>query len=96
MRRLLVTLAALLCLQAGAAQAADSALSQHPQWHSLLHFDRSGMFRQPRSAVLDEAFFLAENGQFDPAAELAATLAALRQPPEGEAPHASCRFPAIL
>ncbi len=94
MRRLLVTLAGLLCLQAGAAQAADSALSQHPQWHSLLHFDRSGMFRQPRSAVLDEAFFLAENGQFDPAAELAATLAALRQPPEGEAPHASCRFPA--
>ena len=94
MRRLLVTLAALLCLQAGAAQAADSALSQHPQWHSLLHFDRSGMFRQTRSAVLDEAFFLAENGQFDPAAELAATLVALRQPPEGEAPHARCRFPA--
>ncbi|MGM1052598.1 MAG: DUF4105 domain-containing protein [Pseudomonadota bacterium] len=94
MRRLLVALSALLCLQAGASLAAAPALSDHPQWLSLLHFDRDGVFSEPRSAVLDDAFFLAENGRFDPDAELAATLAALRQPASDDEPHARCRFPA--
>ncbi|MDT8879231.1 DUF4105 domain-containing protein [Halomonas saccharevitans] len=94
MRRLLVTLSALLCLSSGAGQAGDLALSEHPQWRSLLHFDRDGFFSEPRSAVLDDAFFLAENGQHDPAAELAATLEALRAPPVPQQAHARCRFPA--
>lgn len=62
----------------GASLAAAPSLSDHPQWLSLLHFDRDGFFSEPRSAVLDDAFFLAVNGRFDPDAELAATLAALR------------------
>ncbi|MEQ6918007.1 Lnb N-terminal periplasmic domain-containing protein [Halomonas aquatica] len=94
MRRLLVTLSALLFLHAGSAQAADTALSDHSRWSSLLHFDRDGIFSEPRSAVLDDAFFLAEDGQYDPAAELAATLAALREAPEEGEVHARCRFPA--
>ncbi len=94
MRRHLVTLLALLCLHAAGAQAAERALHDHPQWRSLLHVDRDGMFREPRSAVLSEAFFLADNGAFDPAAELDATLASLRQMPSEGEPHASCRFPA--
>lgn len=94
MRRLLVTLSALLCLLPGAGQADDVALSDHPQWRSLLHFDRDGFFSEPRSAVLDDDFFLAENGQHDPAAELAATLEALRAPSVAGQVHARCRFPA--
>lgn len=94
MRHLLVTLSALLCLYAGASLAAPPSLSDHPQWLSLLHFDRDGFFSEPRSAVLDDAFFLADNGQFDPEAELAATLAALRESPLEEGAHARCRFPA--
>jgi len=94
MRRHLVTLLALLCLHVAGTQAAERALHDYPQWQSLLHFDRDGMFREPRSAVLSEAFFLAENGAFDPDAELEATLVALRQAPREGEPHARCRFPA--
>nr|WP_298250359.1 DUF4105 domain-containing protein [uncultured Halomonas sp.] len=94
MRRHLVTLLALLCLPITGAQAAERALHNHPQWHSLLHFDRDGMFSEPRSAVLSEAFFLADGGAFDPAAELSATLTALRQAPQKTESHARCRFPA--
>lgn len=94
MRRLLMALSACLCLKTGIIQAADTALFNHPQWRSLLHFDQSGIFSQPRSAVLDEAFFLSEDGPFNPEAELTATLTALRaRPQEGEI-HARCRFPA--
>ncbi|MFG6665866.1 DUF4105 domain-containing protein [Halomonas sp. HNIBRBA4712] len=94
MRRLLVALSAYLCFYVGVSQAEQPALFDHPQWHSLLHFDRGGVFSQPRSAVLDDAFFLAENGAFNPGAELAATLAALRRPTQTDEPHARCRFPA--
>lgn len=94
MRRLLVALTVLLCVPIGMAQAADAALSAHPQWLSLLHVDRDSPFSEPSSAVLDEAFFFAANGSTDPAAELAATLTALRAPPRAEEAHARCRFPA--
>lgn len=94
MRRLLMALSACLCLQTGATQAADPALFNHPQWRSLLHFDQNGMFSQPRSAVLDDAFFLSEDGPFNPEAELAATIAALREHPQEDELHASCLFPA--
>ncbi len=94
MRRLLMALSACLSFQSGGIQAAEPALFNHPQWRSLLHFDRVGMLSQPRSAVLDEAFFLAEDGQFNPEAELTATLAALRERPQDDESHASCRFPA--
>ncbi|MFN2331182.1 MAG: DUF4105 domain-containing protein [Halomonas sp.] len=98
MRRLLVTLSALLCLHAGVSQGdapvMSPTLADHPQWLSLLHFDRDGFFSEPRSAVLDDAFFLANKGRFDPEAELAATLGALRGPGVDSEPHARCRFPA--
>ncbi|MDI4636273.1 MULTISPECIES: DUF4105 domain-containing protein [Halomonadaceae] len=94
MRRLQVTLLALLCLQSGVVMASDTALAEHPRWLSLLHFDRDGFFSKPRSAVVDDDFFLAVNGRYDPRAELSATLAALRQPPEEGELHARCRFPA--
>lgn len=73
---------------------ADESLSEHPQWLSLLHFDKGGRFASPRSAILDPSFFLAENGARDPAAELQASLLAFRQPDASEHEHALCRFPA--
>lgn len=94
MRRLLVAPLMLLCLNISVGQASDAPLSGHPQWLSLLHFDNNSMFSEPRSAVLDGNFFLAGNGQHDSAAELDATLAALRSVPEEDKTHARCRFPA--
>jgi hypothetical protein len=45
--------------------------------------------------VDDPAFFLSPSGKTDPAAELAATLAAIHAPPDPDDPesHAACRFP---
>ncbi|SEP96947.1 protein of unknown function [Ectothiorhodospira magna] len=101
MRRLVVTLSVLVYLYSGYSLADEAysmvdeaALAEHPQWLSLLHFDRGSLFGRSRSAVLDDGFFLAPTGKNDPLAELTATLARLRAPVvEGE-PHASCRFPA--
>ncbi|WP_198676572.1 DUF4105 domain-containing protein [Aliidiomarina soli] len=69
-------------------------LAGDPTWLKLLHFDRHGVFTEPRSAVNDESFFLAQNGAHNPAAELAATIDALNEPFSAETVHASCRFPA--
>lgn len=58
MRRLTVALTAALCLSVSTAHARLNALAGDPQWLSMLHFDRDGLFDQPRSAVLDNDFFL--------------------------------------
>ncbi|GAA3896328.1 DUF4105 domain-containing protein [Halomonas cibimaris] len=71
-----------------------NALAGDPQWLSMLHFDRDGLFDQPRSAVLDNDFFFAPDGRHSPQRELRATLNALRQPPVEGKTHARCRFPA--
>ena len=94
MPRLWLTILLLCSLSSTFVHANVATLSQDSQWLSLLHFDRKTPFSPPRSAVIDSAFFLAENGRYDPQAELAATLAALRKPPEASGSHASCRFPA--
>lgn len=94
MRRLWLTTLLLCLLSSPFTHANVTALSQDSQWLSLLHFDRQTPFSTPRSAVIDNAFFLAENGRYDPQAELVATLAALRESPEKIGSHASCHFPA--
>ncbi|MGM0544071.1 MAG: DUF4105 domain-containing protein [Pseudomonadota bacterium] len=94
MRRLWLTTLLLCSLSSTLLHAEETTLSQHPQWRSLLHFDRQTPFSPPHSAVIDDAFFLAENGRYDPRAELEATLAALREPSQAPGTHARCQFPA--
>lgn len=94
MRRLWLTAILFSSFFSSSLQANITTLSQDSQWLSLLHFDRQSAFSSPRSAVIDDAFFLAENGRYDPHAELEATLAALRQAPSTTEQHASCQFPA--
>ncbi|WP_061288274.1 Lnb N-terminal periplasmic domain-containing protein [Azotobacter vinelandii] len=68
-------------------------LAAEPFWLALGHYqrDRLGGWR---SHVDDGGFFLAERGERDPAAELAATLAALYRDPALADRHPQCRFPA--
>jgi len=69
-------------------------LARHPTWEALLHAGpgRFGLGRE--SEIPGGRFFLAEEGQSDPAAELEATLGALlAAPTEGDGA-AHCRFPA--
>ncbi len=64
-------------------------LAQRPQWLRLLHYDaahRQGTFQS-------EDFYLSPQGKNDPAAELRATLLALKTPVANES-HPRCRFPA--
>lgn len=72
----------------------QNSLAEHPTWLKLLHFDRHGLFRQPRSAVTDNGFFFAEDGAYSPNSELQATIHAMQLPPEPGVSHASCLFPA--
>ncbi len=75
----------------GAADpAALARLAADPTWLRLLHA-RDGRHGE----VVSEGFYLAAGGAADPAAELAATLAALATP-LSDAPdaHPRCRFPA--
>ena len=95
-----------LALLATGSSAADDAgalirqadarqLAAHPYWLALLQYPRrtSVVIGLPASEVLSPDFFLAPTGRTDPAAELAATLAALFAAP-GVRPdeHAQCRF----
>jgi hypothetical protein len=65
-------------------------LARHPTWLRLLHAPDGRT-----SEVKSPDFFLAPGGAADPAAELAATLAALRAPAGGDPDaEARCRFPA--
>jgi Domain of unknown function (DUF4105) len=64
-------------------------------WLRLLHY-RPDAKGQPVSQIDGKGFFLATNGERDPAAELEATLRAFSRPLEAgrEDEHALCRFPA--
>lgn len=76
-----------------ATQATGLALAEDAEWLTLLHVER-GWHGVRRSMVDDPAFFLSPRGKYDPAAELAATIAAILAPVvEGEK-HAVERFPA--
>ncbi len=83
-------------LQALQAQAAQRRLAERPEWHDLLHYRRQPLTRQLRSLADDADFFNAALGKTDPAAELAATLAAMFDPAPNRSGQqaARCRFPA--
>ncbi|TKD37110.1 DUF4105 domain-containing protein [Azotobacter chroococcum] len=68
-------------------------LAADPFWLALGHYQRNRLGGW-RSHVDDDEFFLAERGERDPTAELAATLAALYQEPALADRHPQCRFPA--
>ena len=70
-----------------------AALANDPYWIALGHYE-TGKFGGWRSYVDDSGFFLAENGDSDPSAELSATLSALYQPAEAGDNHPQCIFPA--
>lgn len=69
-------------------------LAQNPQWLALLHYKTTASGTPIKSYVLSKPFFLAEEGNTNPQAELLATIAALHEQPKPLAPHASCVFPA--
>lgn len=99
LKRLPAGLALCLCLSLPARAAAtlpDSqlqALGSDPYWISLGHYE-TGKISGWRSYVDDPAFFLAETGATDPAAELQATLIAIRSPENLGDQHAQCKYPA--
>ncbi|MET1078573.1 MAG: DUF4105 domain-containing protein [Pseudomonas sp.] len=69
------------------------ALANRPEWIALGHYE-TGKLGGWRSYVDDQAFFLAADGEQNPRAELAATLAALYAPATAGELHAQCVFPA--
>lgn len=73
------------------------ALARDPAWRALLHY-RPDRWGDGWTSLADQPdFFLAPGGKTDPAAELAATIAAFASPPETRArldQHAQCAFPA--
>ena len=93
-----------MALLAGASLAAHSnglpvgSLATDATWLKLGHYERSGSSPSGwRSAVHPGDFFLSRDGAIDPRAELQATLAAFRAPPDGDPDRsARCRFPARL
>ncbi|MCE7897261.1 MAG: DUF4105 domain-containing protein [Gammaproteobacteria bacterium PRO8] len=66
-----------------------AALAGQREWLQLLHYTPSWLPGRLRNFVDDPDFFLSPRGPHDPAAELAATLDALRRDPATQ-----CRFPA--
>ncbi|WP_166257789.1 DUF4105 domain-containing protein [Marinobacter salicampi] len=68
-------------------------LAQTEEWLNLVHYRKNLASAGYKSQADDPGFFLSEQGQHSPEAELEATLNALRQPGEGDG-HARCRFPA--
>ena len=77
---------AALLLQSGAVVYGDdtaSGLANTHTWRALLHYE------QGQSKIKDPAFFLADNGDSNPEAELLATVKAFQTQPQ-----AQCKFPA--
>jgi hypothetical protein len=76
--------------------ARAAGLASDEGWRQLLHARRAPISRRPRSYVDDPAFFLAEDGARDPAAELVATLSGFFDPGSRRADGqpAACAFPA--
>ncbi len=76
-------------------QAQAKGLASHSYWMALLHYRRNALNsdRGVVSKIISPDFFLSPQGATDPAAELAATLAAFFDDP-GKEPdrHAQCRF----
>lgn len=68
-------------------------LARTPEWLALLHYEGSGS--SYKSSAKGAAFFLSAQGNENPEAELAASVAAFAAPvPADSNEHAQCRFPA--
>lgn len=78
------------------AEAGGRGLAQTAAWRALVHYAPDLITGTPTGLVDNEAFYNAEGGKTDPAAELEATLAAFFAPlpTEGANAHAQCRQPA--
>lgn len=88
LQRLVAAVIAASPVLAGASVTADD-----PMWLRLGHYEAEGGGH--RSVVKSPTFFLADDGAGNPAAELSATLDAMRAPePDNVNEHAQCRFPA--
>jgi hypothetical protein len=76
------------------ARAERAELADHPQWHSLLHYEREWFPPRVRSRALGGDFFLSEIGERDARAELRASIEAFLDPDatvkNGE--HPQCAF----
>ncbi|WP_263260243.1 DUF4105 domain-containing protein [Pseudomonas sp. RIT-PI-S] len=90
-------LALLACTSLNAASLPPPAtvdrLARDPNWIALGHYEYKQL-RGWRSYVDDHRFFLAQDGRYQPAAELTATLQALYAPASLGDRHAQCVFPA--
>jgi len=75
------------------AEAVRLGLAEEREWLTLLHVER-GWHGIRRSLVDDPAYFLSPRGKYDPADELAATIAGLLAPPPAQGEHVFDRFPA--
>ncbi len=78
------------------ARARELGLQDERAWRALLYYQPDALGRGVTSLADTPSFFLAPEGETDPAAELEATLAALFDPPPAEAAdgHPQCRYPA--
>lgn len=73
-----------------------NSLAQLKEWQDLLHYHRVGAIKGTGSQIDDPHFFLAKNGQQDPADELKATVEGFMAGPSLADPNqsAQCRYPA--
>lgn len=97
-RLLLVVLCCLFCGKEvwaleNVSEAQLKEVSEQRAWRTLLHYHQQGLLGREYSEVDGEDFFLAENGKFDPLAELKATVTAFMQETDGDK-SPQCRFPA--
>ena len=74
------------------SQIEEMQLAEDEIWLALLHYKRETILHRFLSQVDDKRFFLDENGETDPHAELIADITAFLQAPK--AGHAQCLFPA--
>ncbi len=74
-------------------EIAEKASSSR-EWHTLLHYKRNNFFRIESQAD-GEGFFFAENGKYDPEAEMIATVKAFQDESRPvDIRHPQCAFPA--
>ena len=71
-------------------EAAQKKLHNERYWHILLHYKKT--LRGAESVIDDPRFFLAQDGKYNPQAELEATLRAFFNPPDDPANPPLCRF----
>ena len=84
------------CGEAAQAETLDlDALAAEPEWHTLLHYNRT-LFGGVESEIDNESFFLSPRGKYDPREELEASIEALFGGDSTEQQALRCRYPARL